>query len=581
VRRIATALAAAASFMAAAAVAQTLPSPAEPSADIPVLEVPTLDAFAFEVAVPERGAVPPQLLAERFPLDGVRFRGNSVFSAAELAALFPAPLPGIVTLGDIFAFEDAITAKYRDDGGYQLSFALIPPQEIGDGALLVEIFEGYVERIEVRGENQRLRNRVRALLAPVANQRPMRAATLEERMLLIDDIPGIAVTGTLRPAGSDARAASDFFVEIENTPLTMFTSFDNRGSEYAGYTRVQNLVTVANPGGLPVTLRAFGDIAVPAEEKAGFVLEGEYAAPWGGTTVTLTHARSVANVGGRLRETATSEGEINDFKTKSESIRFGVEHIFLRSRAHTISGGLSIERSSALNEESEDLIFNDRLTVVEASLAYRYRDAPLIGGDGQIRLRARHGLDAAGASREGDQGGDRVSRRDGEVDFTRFNIDLAHRWRLGYGIAFDVRASGQRATTHLLSGEEFGIGGTRYGRAYDFNEYKGEHGFGVSTELSKTIRFEPDWAPAAQLYGFYEIGQVWDTDQAGGPDSQPSIASAGFGARLIAEPIRDGPRVTLYGEKAMPLTRQPNRIFDDGMRARYIIGGSLSVAIDE
>ena len=323
-------------------------------------------------------------------------------------------------------------------------------------------------------------------------------------------------------------------------------------------------------------LTAEGTTTTELDERKSVRLQAAYDLPAGDTRLSLRLSRTFANLGGRVAE--------SQFRTKSESILFNVDHNFFRSRAHTINGGVSFERFYAQSVSNfggvavarED--FSDRTTTVQARLQYVYRDLPLIGGNGVAQASVTHGLDALGA---GAEIAGRRSRPDGEVDFTRFNFDWRHLWDLGHGLDLSLAAAGQRATTHLLASEEFGIGGARFGRAYDSSEYKGEHGVGFEARLGKTIRFEPDWAPTARLYGFYSLAQVWDDDQTATEDNAPSIATAGFGAAMNFQPIDDGPTLTAFGEKAIPLTRRPNRLFSEKLKPRYIVGGTLTFDIDE
>lgn len=554
-----------------------LPSAAEPTPDVPQLDIPTFGDLEFAIALPSSGALPPELLAERIFLRRVALRGVSVYDPAALEALFPEPLPGDVRIADIYAFEAAVSRRYREDG-YGLSFAIVPPQEISDGVIVVEAIEGFVDsvRLDESLEGQ-LRATIGDLLAPVSAQRPMRVATLESAMLRINALPGVTARGVLRPAESQTKGATDLILDVSRERFAARASFDNRGTEYAGYLRTRGGVDILSPGDLPISVSASWNAVVPTDEGTGYALSGAYALPDGATQVTAAYASSRANLGGRLREDPPG-GFGLDFRTETESITFGVERSLVSLRRHALSAGAQIERSRVLSTESKERNYHDRLTVAQADLTYRYRDLPAAGGDGVIRLSARHGIDALGASTEGAPGG--VSRLDGEVDFTRFNIEFSHRWDLGRGVSLDLRGAGQRATTHLLSGEEFALGGERFGRAYDGGEIRGEHGVAGAVEIAKTVRFDPEWAPLVRLYGFYEIGRVWDDDQsAAGGDR--SIATAGFGARLAARPLKDGPEISLFGEKATPLTRQPERIYGDGLRSRYSFGAGISFSLEE
>ena len=69
-----------------------------------------------------------------FQLSAIVIEGASVFTDADFASLYQPLLGKDVTLAQIFALRDAITAKYRK-AGFVLSQAIIPPQKIVGGVV--------------------------------------------------------------------------------------------------------------------------------------------------------------------------------------------------------------------------------------------------------------------------------------------------------------------------------------------------------------------------------------------------------------------------------------------------------------
>jgi hemolysin activation/secretion protein len=101
-----------------------------------------------------------------------------------------------------------------------------------------------------------------------------------------------------------------------------------------------------------------------------------------------------------------------------------------------------------------------------------------------------------------------------------------------------------------LSGEEFSVGGARFGRGYDPSEITGGDGAAGLVELRHDGRFAGLGTELSyQLYGFGEFGVVWTGDPNGG-GARDSLASAGAGVR-----IGWGGRFLGEIEVAAPLTR--------------------------
>jgi hemolysin activation/secretion protein len=113
-----------------------------------------------------------------------------------------------------------------------------------------------------------------------------------------------------------------------------------------------------------------------------------------------------------------------------------------------------------------------------------------------------------------------------------------------------VSAAGQWSPDHLLASEEFGIGGVAYGSAYDASEITGRNGLVTRIELRGN---DPVATPLQklQVYGFYDIGKVWDPDNAAAKDRIRGLADAGIGVRSA---IND--TFSAGAELAIPLTRK-------------------------
>ncbi|MEM6490521.1 MAG: ShlB/FhaC/HecB family hemolysin secretion/activation protein [Pseudomonadota bacterium] len=569
--------------VAPTALAQTTPNnipfAAEPRPwDAPPLEIPALEDFSLSLPLPDRSDLQPAMLGEQVFLERIAVNGATVFTNQQLTDLFELPLPGDVLVSDIFDFEAAISEKYRAQG-YSLSFALVPPQDLSNGVLSIEIIEGFIDAIEIRGDSRNLNRTIRGILRRDVLERPLQAETVERAMLLASDLPGVSVQGILRPAASGVRGGADFIVDVSLDHASVNASYDNRGTEFQGYEQYRTTLRANAPGGLPLELNASIDARRPESEGFNYTAGAAYWFPNGRTLASIQFGEGSARIGGRIRE-LPPEGLGLDFNTRTAFQNITLEHFLERTRRLSVSVGARLSRFKSVAKESGAQIFRDRLTEIGVRALVETRDLPLIGGDLSIDFNIDHGLPAFGASREGVEGF--VSRIDGEIDHTIFSVELLGSWSiLSAGVFIDLRAEGQRSTTHLLSSKEFSLGGARYGRGYQSGEIGGEHGVAASIEISRPIRFGPTWAPTVIPYAFYEIGRVWDTDVTASGGDQ-SIASAGMGVRLSGEVFRGGPSYSLFGETARPLTRPPSHVFDDGaMKSRNTVGAEINFAVGD
>ena len=120
--------------------------------------------------------------------------------------------------------------------------------------------------------------------------------------------------------------------------------------------------------------------------------------------------------------------------------------------------------------------------------------------------------------------------------------------------------AGQWSADPLLSYEEFSLGGETYGRGYDYGEISGEHGAAFSGELRYGSNLNWRWLSEYQLYGFYDVGAVWN-ETSGDKYTMDHLSSAGTGFRLrLNDTLRTG------FEAAKPLDRRVSSTGDRDWR---------------
>lgn len=105
----------------------------------------------------------------------------------------------------------------------------------------------------------------------------------------------------------------------------------------------------------------------------------------------------------------------------------------------------------------------------------------------------------------------------------------------------------------LLSSEEFSVGGIGLGRGYDPSEITGDEGVAAKVELqwNDPVKVTSKFLDSYQLFGFYDVGKVWNDDATTASQKVDSLASVGAGIRLdLAYDVDAGVGV------AVPLTRE-------------------------
>ena len=503
---------------------------------------------------------PPPRPAPRFVLRSVELEGATALAPEALAPIW-APLVGqpvsIATLDEIAA---QIGAAYRARG-YVLSQAVLPAQTIDDGAVRIQVIEGFIDRVAVEGGAPGQQRAAEQLFAPVDADRPLRLRTLERSVLLARDTFGGAVETLVEPSATTFGAA-DLTVLLTPDRYTGFAAADNRGSRLYGPAtlsagasaydllgrneRIDGLVAVAPES----TSLVYGQasLALPLPFLAGSLLDG-------------ARLELQGNVSRGEPDLARS-GSPDDLTVTSNetNLTAGLAVPFIRTRSRNLTGALGLDWQSsesvtgfAGGEETS----TDRLLVLRAGLTLDIADR--FGGVNLLDLRLRQGLDAAGAN-VGAEG-----PAAGEVNFTAASLTASRLQRIGAGTwSLYLEAIGQLAADVLPNSERFALGDSTIGRGFAPGNTSGDSGWGGRVELRRQITGAQ---AAAEAYAFLDYGEAYDRSTARDGTTREPIGSFGIGARIDVRPW-----LTLTPE----IARQTDGIATDttetGHETRFYLG---------
>ncbi len=185
-----------------------LPNPVPPAPTLfPPAEVPAPQPDPLQVPVPNLPTPTPETPSTDVPdtitVDRLEFEGNTAFSDAELAAVTREFTGRSLSFGELLQVEALVTKTYTD-AGYINSGAVIPAGQTfpRDGAVVtVQIIEGGIEDIEVRGTRRLRPEYVRSRLA-IATKAPLNRERLLEALQLLQLNPLIASISAELQAGT-------------------------------------------------------------------------------------------------------------------------------------------------------------------------------------------------------------------------------------------------------------------------------------------------------------------------------------------------------------------------------------------
>lgn len=484
--------------------------------------------------------MPANAASIKFQLNSLTVDGNNVYTANQLRGLYADKLGSTISLADLYALSTALTNKYRNDG-YILTQVIVPPQTIDAGNVKLQAVEGFIDRVQVGGNDKETAlAQVRKYANQLVGQGAINVRRLEKFLLLINDLPGVEARSILSPS-PNVVGASDLQIIVERDPYDAFLGIDNFGSRYLGRTQVTaagalnsifgyneriSLQTVVAPdrGGPELY---YGDLGVDLPV-------GSY-----GTIAKAQYAYTNTEPGFTLSQF--------DVRGVSEFMSIGLEHPFIRTRAVNLYGHAKFDARDVRSRNDLEATRIDRLRVLRAGVRSEFLDNVIGVGINAIALEASKGLNVLGASEKRDPN---MSRSEGDPQFTKATADIQRLQRLSQDFNLLIGARGQLSDGPLLSSEEFGVGGFNVGRGYDPSELVGDEGVAGKLELQWNSPYAGQFVEKYQLFGFYDIGKVWNNDATTSADKKNSLASAGVGVRAeIVQDMKAGLAV------AVPLTR--------------------------
>ncbi len=478
-----------------------------------------------------------------FTLKGLSVEGAATYKESEIRALYADKIGKEVTLAEVFGIANDITMKYRNDG-YILTQVVVPPQTIEGGTVRLQVVEGFVDKINIRKENADAPINTRdieAYAAKINAGGALNVAELERQLLLINDLPGVTARSVLSPSAT-TPGASDMDIILSYDPVDALLSVDNFGSRYLGPVQVGGAVTLNSMLGLNEAITFQTVMAPQSWYELAYGSIG-YEQPVG-TLGTKAHVR--ANV------TDTEPGhDLEEFDVRGRSylLNVGVSHPFIRSRTENLTGRFDYDWRRVRSSNNVEETRRDRISALRLGGRYELVET-LIGPAANtvdVELSKGIGLFAS------DEGDENLSRAQGDPNFTKVVLEFQRLQRVTGSVNVLLAARGQKSSDALLSSEEFSIGGMQFGRGYDPSEIAGDDGIAGTVELQwkDPVAFDNGFIESYQLYGFYDVGRVWNKDATTSSQKRDSLASVGPGVRLdLPMEVQAGFAV------AFPLTRE-------------------------
>ncbi|HTB68112.1 MAG TPA: ShlB/FhaC/HecB family hemolysin secretion/activation protein [Steroidobacteraceae bacterium] len=427
---------------------------------------------------------------------GFRIEGNHLIATAQIQRLLAGYVNRDVSPADLRQATDSIARLYSHKGW--LARALVPPQRVEGGMVLVQIVEGRFGEVVFPDDTdlkslhvspQRIVDRVQSRLTPGA---PLSVDGLTRGVLLAGDLPGISVAAD-ETSGAD-NGLTDVVLTVANQNLVSGQfSIDNYGQASIGSERATGWLDFNSVFGFG---EEFGIVGILTPDLQFGRFSARLPLNDDGLTLGLDAAGLNYEVHAPAWNATAPRGS-------SDSFSPDIEYSLIRTQNHNLSVGLTLVRKNFYNDN-----IVARISDYHVYDALLYADGNIydqLGGGAVSTAQVSVGrgwVSMAGSPGETD---DRFGPdTQGQFGLLRYRVDRTQKlWGAFSGYA---SLSGQLSYQNLDPSEQFYLGGPGAVRAYPVSSNGGSTGQLLTTELRWTVLKSPRCTCGLKL--LYDIGHI-------------------------------------------------------------------------
>lgn len=466
----------------------------------------------------ERGQAPaaPEVAGPRIVVRSLHVTGETRFTEGELIAAAGFQPGAELDLAGLRAMASRITDFYNRHG-YLVAQAYVPAQDIHDGAVAIEVIEGRYGKIGLSNETNVSSGLARSVIAGLNPGDVVATAALERRLLLLSDLPGVAVKSTLTPG--EAVGTSDLLIDLApGQRITGSLEADNAGNRYTGQYRGGATLNFNEPLG-------WGDVASLRVLTAGSgfnFVRGAYQGRIQNLTLGVAYEHLSYKLGKEFAPLhASGTVDIASVYGSYPLIRSRDTNLYVLADFDDRRFKDKVGASSSVTDKTA------RVGIL--GLAGDHHDGLWGGGwtsgsinwalgDLNIKTPAVRDIDALTARSNG--------------SYNKLSFEIARLQSVGGGpLSLYGEARGQLASKNLDSSEKMELGGAYGVRAYPEGEAYGDQGYILTAEARLRLARLSEWTHGnLQAVAFADHGEVTINKNpwAAGTNSR-SLSAAGVG----------------------------------------------------
>ena len=479
----------------------------------------------------------------KLTLSGVEFAGLEKVPGLSLADSYAGYLGREMPLSVLCDIQAKANAALTAQG--YLATVAIPEQNLADGVADFRVVFGRLTALRVRGEAGPSERLVASYLEQLTKQPVFNTRDAERYLLLADDLPGLDVRLSLRPAAGGEPGDLTGEIAVLRRRGFVDLNVQNYGSRSIG--RFGGLLR-----GEVFDLTGMGDRTTFALFST-LEFEEQHTAQIGHD---FRLGGEGLRIGGSLIYSVTNP-DINlpGFDVESETILATVHasYPFRRSRTATVVGDFGFDYVDQDVDVNNVLLTRDRVRTLFARVSGEFIDRASVAQAGgysayepkerfRFALEARKGIDLFGASPDcranplGCVAGGKAPPSRIEADPTPFVLraEAGTEYRPMPNWTFSLEAEAQWSDAPLPAFEEFAAGTYSIGRGYNPGAVLGDRGIGLSAEVRYGSLAPKSAGKAAfQPYVFTDMARAWNRDPSRRATNPDRLWSVGGGVRAV------------------------------------------------
>lgn len=443
--------------------------------------------------------------------------GSTAFSPEELAEVLKPFTLRRLSFTEILAAQQAIARLYVENG-YITSGTWLPPQKLEDGVVTIEVLEGTVEEIKIKGLDRLNSGYVRSRLkiatnAPLNKDKLLNALQLLQIDPLIENLAAELTAGT-RPG----RSILELNLQ-EADPFDLTLSFDNFRAPSVGTDRRSIQLTQRNLSGL-------GDrfsVGYLNTDGSNSLNDLNYTLPFNPYNGTLNFRFSYTD-----SDIITPPFDRFNIESENTNYEFTYRQPLVQKPTEDVAIGLTFSRNNSaitLGGEPEQLSRGAEIDGETNVSALRFfQEYTKRDKDQVLALLSQFslGIDVFGATiNDNEQPDSKFLAWRGQAQYLQL---------LSPNFTLLLRSDLQVANQALVPTEQFSLGGGLNIRGYRQDALLGDNGWFNSAEIRATVLRIPQWKTSLQLTPFIDFGKVWNSDDFALETN--TLVSTGIGLRL-------------------------------------------------